>query len=202
MLPELHAEAWMEMFDPGLKISLEVGLTSDTLGASSFEDDDPGTTVHGAAPVVPVEVGDALAVDVVGLEEAVLVPVAVEVAVAVELAVAVLLALAVGLADAVPPVLLLHATPFSVNAVGVSSDPLRLNVAPMPVEAFVARLPFQLSLATLIVPPLCVHVPSQPLASVSDPVYAYCRFQLVIAGPVLVMVICTSNPVVQFELTV
>jgi hypothetical protein len=208
MLPELHAAAWMEMFEPGVKISPAVGLAIETLGANWFEEDEPGTTVQGAGvpvPVpVPVEVGEELAV-----------PVPVPVEVAVELAVVVVLAEAdavpvpvpvevgepVGLVVGVPPVLLEQATPLSVNADGVSMLPLRLKFAPMPVDAPVASAPFQLRLATATDLPLCVQVPSQPLEIVSAPAYAYCRFQLVIAGPWLVMVICTWKPLPQLEVT-
>jgi hypothetical protein len=203
MLPELHAAAWMEMLEPGVKISPAVGLASETLGASSFEVEDPGTTVHGAGvpPVpVPVEVGEELAVPVEEAEElavAVVLGEADPVPVAVEVELAELDGLVVG----VPPVLLLQATPLTVKAVGVSMLPLRLKFAPMPVDAPVARLPFQLRLATLTALPLCAQVPSQPLESVSAPAYAYCRFQLVIAGPSLVTVICTWKPLPQLEVT-
>ena len=208
MLPELHAAAWMEMFEPGVKISPEVGLTSETLGASTFEDVDPGTTVHGAAVPVPVEVGEALAVL---LEDELAVPV--DVAVVELVADALVEALAEVEAEAEaevevdglelgdPPVLLLQVTPFSVKAVGVSIEPERLKSAPMPVEPPVAIAPFQLRLATLTVLPLCDQVPLQPLESVSDPAYEYCRFQLVIAGPSLVIVISTWKPVPQFDAT-
>ena len=61
----------MEMFEPGVKISPEVGLTSETLGASTFEDVDPGTTVHGAAvPVLSWPGGARLALNIaVNVEE-------------------------------------------------------------------------------------------------------------------------------------
>src|SRR6185437_6525204 len=138
MLPEEHAAACTVMFDPGLKISLAVGLTRETLGASTFDDEEPGTTVHGAGvPVEPVELGVALAeADALfeGLAEAE----------------------ALGLALTVPPVLLEQAVPFRVPAVGVSIAPLRLKLAPMPVEAPVAREPFQLRLATVTALPLWV----------------------------------------------
>ena len=204
MLPELQAAAWMEMFEPGVKISPEVGLTSETLGASTFEDVDPGTTVHGAAVPVPVEVGEALAVL---LEDELAVPV--DVAVVELLADALVEALAEveaeaevdGLELGEPPVLLLQVTPFSEKVVGVSIEPERLKSAPMPVEPPVAIALFQLRLATLTVLPLCDQVPLQPLESVSDPAYEYCRFQLVIAGPSLVMVISTWKPVPQFDAT-
>ena len=194
----------MEMFEPGVKISPEVGLTSETLGARTFEDVDPGTTVHGAAVPVPVEVGDALAVLLVD-----------ELAVAVDVAVVELDADALvdalaevdaeaevdGLELGVPPVLLLQVTPLRVKLVGVSIEPERLKSAPIPVEPPVAREPFQLRLATLTVLPLCDQVPLQPLESVSDPAYEYCRFQPVIAGPSLVMLIVTWKPVPQFDAT-
>jgi hypothetical protein len=192
----------MEMLEPGLKISPAVGLAIETLGASSFEDEDPGTTVHGAGeppvPPVPVEVGEELAVPVE-------VPVELEVADVLGEAEPVPVAVEVELADVEglgePPVLLLHATPLRVKAVGVSMVPLRLKFAPRPVEAPVPRLPFQLRLATVTDLPLCVQVPSQPLESVSAPAYAYCRVQLVIAGPWLVTVIATWKPLPQLEVT-
>jgi hypothetical protein len=203
MLPELHAEAWTEMFEPGVKISPAVGLTTETLGARTFVDEEPGTTVHGAGepPVVPVPVGLA--------EGEVLVPVGEPLAVAVVLEDAVGEDEAVDEAPAVGDELglelevapVLQATPLRVNAVGVSMAPLRLKFAPMPVDAPVAREPFQLRLATETVLALCVQVPSQPLARVSEPAYAYCRFQEVSAGPSLVMVIWTSKPEPQFEVT-
>jgi hypothetical protein len=205
MLPELQAEAWIEMLEPGVKISPAVGLTTETLGARTFVDEDPGTTVHGAGepPVpVPVPVGLAEAEELaVPVGEAL--PVAVELADALGEDEAVDEALEVGEDDGleleVAPEL--QATPLSVNAVGVSMLPLRLKLAPTPVEAPVAREPFQLRLATESVLPLCVQVPSQPLASVSEPAYAYCRFQEVSAGPSLVIVIWTSKPEPQFEVT-
>lgn len=192
----------MEMFEPGVKISPEVGLTSETLGARTFEDVDPGTTVHGAGVPVPVEEGEALAVllvdelavavAVVELEADALVDALAEVDAEAEVD---------GLELGVPPVLLLHVTPLRVKVVGVSIEPERLKSAPMPVEPPVAREPFQLRLATLTVLPLCDQVPLQPLESVSEPAYEYCRFQLVIAGPSLVMLIVTWKPVPQFDAT-
>jgi hypothetical protein len=199
ILPELHAAAWMEMFEPGVKISPAVGLTRVTLGASTFEDVDPVTTVHAAGGVVLVDDGEALAlVD----EVAVAVAEAVAVAVALGFDVALALVDGVGVAVGVPPPAPLHATPFRVNPVGVSIVPLRLKLPPSPVDAPVAREPFQLRLATVTALPLWVQVPSQPLESVSAPAYEYCRVQAVIAGPSLVMLICTWNPLPQFEVTV
>jgi hypothetical protein len=190
-----------------VKISLAVGLTIVTLGASTLVEVDPGTTVHGGAvPPVPVELGEGLAealADGLALAEAE------AEGLAEALADADAEALAEGEADAealglglgVPPVLLEHATPLRVNAVGVSMVPLRLKLAPRPVEAPVARVPFQLRLATETDLPLCVQVPSQPLESVSAPAYAYARVQLVIAGPSFVMLICAWKPLPQLEVT-
>jgi hypothetical protein len=170
-------------------------------------DVEPGTTVHGAGvPPVPVglAVGEELAVPVeeaLGLAVAVVLEDALGEDEAVDVAVDE--ALEVGEDDGleleVAPEL--QATPLSVNAVGVSMLPLRLKLAPMPVEAPVASEPFQLRLATESVLPAWVQVPSQPLASVSEPAYAYCRFQEVSAGPSLVIVIWTWKPEPQFEVT-
>ena len=171
MLPEEHAAACTVMFEPGVKISLAVGLTIDTLGASWFDEDEPGTTVHGAGVPVPVPVGEALAdADLLALALADAEALAEAEAEADALAEAEVLAdadaLGLALEVLLPP---LHATPFRVNAVGVSMEPLRLKLAPRPVEAPVAREPFQLRLLTVTVLPLCAQVPFQPLESVSAP---------------------------------
>jgi hypothetical protein len=168
MLPEEHAAAWTVMFEPGVKISLAVGLTRETLGPSSFVDEEPGTTVQGAPVPVPVELGEALAeADALALADAEAEAEALADADAEALADALADAEALGLGD--PPVLLEQATPLRVNAVGVSIEPVRLKLAPMPVEAPVAREPFQLRLATVTVFPVWLQVPFQPLWSVSPP---------------------------------
>jgi hypothetical protein len=159
------------MFEPGVKISLAVGLTTATLGASSFEDEDPGTTVHGGGVPVLLELGEALAdalLDALAEADADAEAEALAEADGEALLDADADAEALGLALVVPPVLLEHAVPFRVNAVGVSIDPLRLKLAPAPVEAPVARVPFQLRLATVTALPLWVQVPFHPLCSDSS----------------------------------
>jgi hypothetical protein len=165
-VPELHAEAESEMFEPGVKTSLAVGLVTLTLGASTLEELEPGTTVHGVCP--PVEelgLADALCdgeeelaeVDGLGLADLL----------GLELALA--LAEALGLVLGLLPAPL-HAVPLRVNAVGVSIVPDRLKFAPIDVDAPVASEPFQLSLTAVTALPDWVQVADQPLCRVSvDP---------------------------------
>ena len=76
-----------------------------------------------------------------------------------------------------------------------------MKLAPICVDAPVPRLPFQLALVTVTCLPLCVQVPFQPDCTVWLPVYEYCSVQLLIDGPLLVIVMATPKPVPQSLLT-
>jgi hypothetical protein len=94
-----------------------------------------------------------------------------------------------------------HAAPFSVNAVGLALVPVTSALKPIGVLAPGASEPFQLSLVTVTCSPLCVQVPSHPLVTCWLPENVKPSVQLVIAVAPLVIVILPVNPPGQLVAT-